>query len=130
MKTAICNNLNSLKFPVVAFSPAGWQKESGDTADLTEVSPTDDLQEWKGLEIYDSLGQKYIVEKVWRTWPRQSFGVWLCKILNYGTYVDFQFSVPVYASLEELKQRLRIENPGYKEIERANSHYELIQMFV
>lgn len=114
----------------MAFSSAGWIKEAEDANALTEADPTDNLKEWEGLEIYDSSGQKCIVQKVWRVWPRQAFGVWLCRSLNNATYVDFELSVPVQVSFDELKQRLRAEYTGCDGIEEAESHYELIQMFV
>jgi hypothetical protein len=95
-----------LKFPVIAFSPAGWVKEVSEDEQFFDASPDDDLSEWQGMEIYDASGRKFRVKKAFIAWPRRSWSLWLCRLLNESIYVDFVFEDPAKASLEELKERI------------------------
>jgi hypothetical protein len=121
-----------LRFPLIAFSPAGWVKKVNEEDRVFDASPHDDLSEWQGLDIYDSSGRKFRVKKAFIAWPRRSWSLWICRILNHSTYVGFVFEDPAEASLEELKKRLTAHYgddhlPGLESVKTISEAIKLCQ---
>ena len=115
-----------LQFPVIAFSPAGWMKESDDIQELTFAGPDDDLSEWQRLVIYDSAGLKYSAQRVYRAWPASRLGGWMCRLFSVAIYTDMDLETPCAASLDELKDRIIAVYGELEELRNAISHRVLI----
>lgn len=95
-----------LEFPVIAFSRAGWWKEAATPSDLCDASPDDPLEDWQGLQIYDSAGRRFTTVRAFMEWPRTLVGHWFCKLIGNSIGVGFELSAPEHVSVEELRQRV------------------------
>jgi len=92
--------------PAVVISPAGWHKAAATFSELTDASPKDDLADWQNIEILDSEGKRFQARKAFRSWPRRSWGVLLCRLFNQSVHVGFEFSAIEQMSTDEVAKRL------------------------
>jgi hypothetical protein len=116
------------KFPVVAFSPAGWVREAASEADeFGVVSPWDDLSEWQGLEVFDSTGHRFVAVRAFRVRPRSRLGLWVARIFRQAIHVDFEWEAPRPVPLGELRQRLETVYPAAGFEDAMSDHESLIR---
>jgi hypothetical protein len=101
------NGIEKVRFPVLAFSPAGWNKVAATALELTEASPDDLLDDWQRLEVYDSAGFVHRATRAFRFWPKSNFRKLLCCLVRQQIYVGFQFEKPELVQLQELVRRAK-----------------------
>jgi hypothetical protein len=119
----------TLRFPIVGVSKAGWAKAASELGDFTDASSDDDLQEWQGLEIYDSAGMCYVVKKAYRGFPTSKFWFWfLCKLNNHCIHVGLDLDAGTPVSVQALQKRL-VSVGELQEIDSGfKTHEEVIKV--
>jgi hypothetical protein len=101
--------LQNVRFPVLAFSPAGWSKAACDEEELIDASPRDTLEDWQGLEVYDSAGLVHRATRAFRAWPRSTFGLLICRLVGQVIFVGFEFERAEPVPLEVLVARAKAD---------------------
>jgi len=121
------NNWHSqLEFPVIAFSRSGWWKEAATPADLCDASHDDPLDDWQGLQIYDSAGRGFTAVRAFREWPRTLLGRWLCRCIDNCVRVGFDLSAPQPVSVQELWERVNAVESLPDRL-AASSHRQILE---
>jgi hypothetical protein len=117
------------RFPVVAFSPAGWvlEAESEDDDDFGTASPWDDLRDWQGLEVFDSSGHRFVAARAFRVWPRSRLGLWIARIFRHSIHLGFEWETPDVVPLMELRRRLETAYPAAGFESDMSNHETLIR---
>ena len=123
-------HVRDLVYPVVAFSPAGWDKEASEVQELTDASPDDDLLEWQGIEVVDATGTHYRALRVYRAWPRSTWGVWLCRLANNCIHVDMDLVSEGTMPLDNLKARMVGYYGDASQLAAATTHREVIELYL
>ena len=97
-----------IHFPAVAVSRAGWVKTGNSLEELTDAAPSDDLQQWQGIRVFDAGGNTYLASRVERRWPTGRIDLALCRLINTSTYVRLVLQPEVAVSISELAEMLSI----------------------
>jgi len=114
------------RFPLVAFSPAGWVLEAAsEDDDFGAASPWDDLRDWQGLEVFDAAGHRFVAARAFRVRPRSRLGLWVARILRHAIHVGFEWQAPQVVPLGELRRRLETVYPAAG-FENAMSDHETL----
>lgn len=116
-----------VRFPIIAFWRSGGVNRADDAEELTSASPSDDLQAWQGLEVYDSAGMKFVVAEAVRGWPSSSLGALLCRVANHAIYVSLKAPAGVPVGVDELRERLSEKWLVPAGLHPSSSHHEIIE---
>ncbi len=124
---AFANLERRLHFPVVVISPAGWSQRAEDLQELVSASPADNLDDWQGLEIYDSAGMRFVAGRASIGSPKGQVWVTLRRLANQAIYVALEIDEGTPVSVEALRQRLIAVAalPALSEV--ATTHQQIIE---
>ena len=118
-----------VQFPVMAVSRAGWTKRA-DAPHEFDASPTDDLADWQGMEIYDSAGRRFVARRAFRAWPKSTLGAMLCRVANNAIHVAFDLDDGEHISVDALKEKLDALTDRAGRLDSAKTHREVIEQLL
>lgn len=98
----------TVHFPAVAVSPAGWVMAGNSLEEITRAAPSDDLQQWQGLRVFDAAGNAYLASRVERCWQLSRIGLALCRLMNQSIFVRLELQPMAPVPLAELVAMLSI----------------------